>query len=266
MSAVPTDRGDVADEPTVHVRDVGQVRTITMHRTAAANALDDETVTRLRAALRELSPAGIGVVVFRSTARAFCAGFDLSDLESTDDATLLARFVDVELLLQEVAAADALTIACVDGAAIGAGADLVVACDVRLGSSRARFKFPGSRFGLVLGTRRLAQRIGAAQATAVVAGNTAVDADQALASGLLAAVVADGRALEQQATETARSVADLDRPTLRALLERLRPAADPDGDLAALVRSAAPPGLAARVAAFRDRTIAGRDPGGPANG
>jgi enoyl-CoA hydratase len=76
------------------------------------------------------------------------------------------------------------TIAQVKGRAWGAAADLVVACDHRQITPNASFRFPGAQFGLVLGTRRLAQRVGRDHARDLVLTGRTVNAEQAMALGL----------------------------------------------------------------------------------
>ena len=68
---------------------------------------------------------------------------------------------------------------------MGAGADLFAACTHRLVMPGTSFAFPGARgFGLVLGTRRLAHRVGAAQAQDWVVNGSAISTEAALRSGL----------------------------------------------------------------------------------
>jgi len=69
------------------------------------------------------------------------------------------------------------------GRNFGAGADLFVACDVRVAAPGTTFRMPGLRFGLQLGTRRLAQRIGNEAARGVLAESRTLDADAALELG-----------------------------------------------------------------------------------
>jgi enoyl-CoA hydratase/carnithine racemase len=128
-------------------------------------------------------------VVVRSVGRAFCAGMDMGSLEIESDADLLARFVEVELLLSELRCA-AGTMAVVDGAAVGAGADIAAACRVRVGTGRASFRFPGYGFGVLLGTGRLVRLVGASAARSILEGSRTVRAEEARDRGLLTDLVA----------------------------------------------------------------------------
>ena len=126
-----------------------------------------------------------------------------------------------------------------------AGADLLVACEQRLVGSDTTLRFPGAQFGLVLGTRRLAERIGADAARALVLEGGELDATQALALGL-ASRITDTLALALLRTsgDTGRAVRAASRSDLR------------DADLAALVRSAAVPGLQQRITQYRASLLA----------
>jgi enoyl-CoA hydratase/carnithine racemase len=112
---------------------------------------------------------------------------------------------------------------------------------VRVVRPGTTLRFPGARFGLVLGTRRLATRIGADRARRLVIEGGEVDAAQALAWGLAthAEFEADTTLPEPVVdTATAASIRQATRPNEAAAL---------DADLAALVRSAAEPGLRERM-------------------
>jgi enoyl-CoA hydratase len=167
----------------------GGVATVTLSRPGRANALTGAMVDELLDRLAEAEAAGCRVLELRSGEPQFCAGFDLDpDRESTAD--LAWRFLRIGLLLERVRATPMLTVAVVSGAAVGAGADLAAACDVRVGTVRASFRFPGSAFGVVLGTRRLAALVGESTAVRLASTGEKVGAEQALACGLLDALCA----------------------------------------------------------------------------
>ena len=169
-------------------------------------------------------------LVFRGRGRHFCTGFDLSGLESETDATLRARFVALEGLLQAVWHAPVRTVAVATGRAWGAGADLFASCDVRACTPDATFRFPGTAFGIVLGTRRLVELIGWDRARPLVTEGATHDAAAALAAGLATDIV-EGDMEAWLAARCAPPVAD------RLTFATIREAARPDhraGDLASL--------------------------------
>ncbi|WP_165355122.1 enoyl-CoA hydratase/isomerase family protein [Nocardioides oleivorans] len=137
--------------------DRGPVWTVTLDRPTRANALSAELVESLHATLDEVDAARPDALVLRGNARHFAAGFDLGGLEDETDATLVLRFLRIGDLLERLIAAPCTTVAVVEGAAIGAGADLVLACDHRLVDPSVTLRFPGSAFGVALGVLRRAE-------------------------------------------------------------------------------------------------------------
>jgi len=142
-------------------------------------------------------------------------------------------------------------VALVQGRAWGAGADLVVACDVRIANPAATFRFPGPAFGIVLGTRRLAERIGADAARRLTCTTTTVNADDALRLG----IVSDIGDVDIAAARRRLPSIGVDTATLSVIHAATRRDAA-DSDLASLVRSAARSGLGDRIRRYR-RGIAG---------
>jgi enoyl-CoA hydratase/carnithine racemase len=141
-----------------------------------------------------------------------------------------------------------LTLALAHGRNFGAGVDLVGACRLRIASADASFRMPGLKFGLVLGTRRFGAIVGAAQARAILQEARTFDAAQAQAMGFVERVAAPSDWVAAVAAARDAAMA-LDAPSRTALYERLGSEAA-DADLAALVRSAARPGLKDRIATY----------------
>lgn len=228
--------------------DADGLRTLVLDRPDKANALDDALVQGLHDHLDRLGEE-TRVLVVRGAGKHFCAGFDFTDYEARSHGDLVLRFVRINELLARLRKAPYLTIAWVQGAAFGAGADIACSCAVRLGAARARFRFPGPQFGVVLGTRRLVHIVGAGRAREILAGNEELDARQARACGMLDEVV-DEDGPEAIATRIARSMPRLDAEGMKRLLAVTEPDTH-DADLADLVRSVAQPGLHARIARYR---------------
>jgi len=136
------------------------VRTLTLNRPDKANALSDSLVRRVHELLDQVGDE-TRVLVIAGAGRNFCGGFDFDDHEAQSEGDLLLRFVQINELLARLRQLPCATLAWVHGAAFGAGADIACACAFRLGTMRARFRFPGFQFGVALGTRRLIALIGA---------------------------------------------------------------------------------------------------------
>ena len=216
--------------------------TLELARPERGNALGEELVEALLVQVRAaLADDTVHTLVLRGQGRHFCTGLDLSDLQASTDAQWLHRLVRIETLLATVWAAPKRTVAVAQGRAWGAGADLFAACEVRIAQPGTTFRFPGARFGIVLGTRRLAARIGEVHARRLVTEGGELDAAQARAWGL--ADAHDEPPLPEPVV--AGSTAAAIRAATRVGEEAAR-----DADLAALVRSAAEPGLRARIAAY----------------
>lgn len=184
--------------------------------------------------------------MLRGAGRHFCTGLDLTDLATLSDGDLLLRLVRIETLLALLWHAPIRTVALAHGRTWGAGADLFAVCEQRLVSPDTTLRFPGAQFGIVLGTRRLAERIGVDAARALVLEGGELDAPQAMALGLatqLGDTAAELAAPRPDAT-TARAIRSATRDDCR------------DADLAGLVRSAARPGLQSRITAYRARLVA----------
>lgn len=218
------------------------VTTLTLARPERANALAADLVEALLARVQEANADdAVHTLVLRGAGRHFCTGLDLSDLETASDGDLLQRLVRIETLLAALWHAPQRTVAVAQGRAWGAGADLFATCEQRIALAGSSFRFPGALFGIVLGTRRLAERIGTDRARTLVVDGGELDTAQALACGLASTDC-----------ETAPTAPRVDASTARAVRAATR-ADHRDADLAALVRSAAAPGLKARISAYRER-------------
>ena len=269
------------------------IASIELNRPQRGNALSSELVeAALDAVHSACRDSSVHTLMFAGAGRHFCTGFDLDGLDSQSDGDLLLRFARIEALLDAVWRAPVRTVAVAQGRTWGAGADLFAACDLRLAVTGASFRFPGAGFGIVLGTRRLAERVGTERARAWVSDGATIEAAEALACGLASRLIdPPHNAAEaaqptrsrlpgegsEGATDDWRRLAcgpapAIDRDTLAMIRAASRSSGGPggdmlaDADLAALVRSAtssnttgkAGPGLRDRIAAYRDRTRAAR--------
>jgi enoyl-CoA hydratase len=226
----------------VNTRREGGTVTLELARPERGNALGEALVEALIEQLRTpLADDSVHTVVLRGQGRHFCTGLDLSDLEHAGDAQWLHRLVRIETLLATVWSAPKRMVAVAQGRTWGAGADLFAACEVRVALPGTTLRFPGARFGIVLGTRRLAARIGEVRARRLVTEGGELDAQQALQCGL--ADTNEEPVLPEPVVHpfTAAAIRAATRAGEEAALA---------ADLAALVRSAAEPGLRERMRAY----------------
>ncbi|WPZ34374.1 enoyl-CoA hydratase/isomerase family protein [Thalassobaculum sp. OXR-137] len=243
-------------DPVLSTRD-GAVLRLSLNRAERSNALGPDIVEALLTAVEAAPADGVRLIVLAGEGKHFCAGFDLSDLDALSDGDLLLRLVRIETLLQAVYHAPVPTLAVVRGAAMGAGADLVAACRRRIVVGSGRFAFPGAGFGIALGTRRLAGRVGSDKALEIVAGGRRLDQDEALALGLIDAVI-DEDAVAGEIEAYGAMATRLES----GILARVADLTLEDGrarDMAALVASAARPGLKDRVRQYQEEVKRARD-------
>jgi len=224
------------------------VATAWLDRPDRGNALSADATDALMASVSAaLADPSVHTLVLRGRGRHFCTGFDLSALEAETDASLRARFVALERLLQAVWHAPVRTVAFATGRAWGAGADLFASCDIRACAPDATFRFPGSAFGIVLGTRRLVELIGWDRARALVTEGAMHDAAAAKAATLVTDIV-DGDGDAFLAGLATPPVAD------RRTFAMIRAATRPDRrgeDMGTLDASASVPGLVQRIERYR---------------
>jgi len=217
LQQAPTGDGPVL------VRNIApRARELRLNRPDQANALSEELIAALT---REVSAAysdEIGLLVLSGEGKHFCAGLYRdpdSDPVAADHITTAVR---IESLLQLLWSAPFVTVAVIDGAAIGAGAEIAVACDYRVAGETARFAFPGFRLmGVSLGTRRFVETVGADKAFDIVLNNRRLDRDGARAIGL-ATHALDQEATEALVSELAESVAQIERNSIAHLRDALR--------------------------------------------
>ncbi len=228
---------------------VDGVRVLTLNRTDKANALSSDLVRQLLAHVKAAEDEDCSVLVICANGKVFCGGFDFTGYENMSEGDLLLRFVEIEELLQRLRQSSFVSIALVQGAAFGAGADIVASCTYRIGTEASKFRFPGFRFGVALGTRHLSKLIGMQQAREVLLSNATIDAKAALDAGLLTEIT-DPDMLKQKADEISARIGGATRLAQNRILHLTSPQ-DNDSDLAELVRSVSAPGLHDRIARYR---------------
>lgn len=233
----------------LRVESRGTTLLLTLDRPQKMNAL---SATLVEAILREVEAAyrdGTRLLVLQGNGRNFSAGFDFGGFEQQSEGDLVLRFLRLEQLLQAVRHAPFDTLALAHGRNFGAGVDLVGACARRVATADATFRMPGLKFGLVLGTRVFASRVGEARAREVLQASRTFTAEEGLAWGFLGAIAAQDAwpAAIEQATGAAEALA----PDAAARLFAVTTGASHrDADLAELARSASVPGLKARIAEY----------------
>ena len=179
----------------------GAVARIAFNRPARRNALGDGTTRQLLAACGEaIADDAVHVIVITGEGEAFCAGGDFKDTFERGAGRTEAEWRErirsgPNELVRCLARSPKPVIASVNGAAVGGGATIALACDLRIASDRARFAFPFARLGLApeFGcSRLLARAVGFPKAMELLLTADTIDAAEAGRIGLVNEVVAHG--------------------------------------------------------------------------
>lgn len=180
----------------------GGVAVLRLNRPESLNALDRTLVEALGAALEKATadPA-VRAIVIGGEGGAFCSGADLKEaLRELDAGVALGeRLASFQKSIRLIAAAAQPVIAAVDGPAVGFGADLALACDLRVLSERAYFEEKFVAIGLMPdggGTFQLPRLIGFGRALELLLLGERIDARRALELGLTSRVLPPGEHLE----------------------------------------------------------------------
>lgn len=173
----------------------GELATVTIERPDRRNALDAATATELA---ERLSQAGEGarVVIVTGAGKAFCAGGDLEELEAwsskTPEEVSTTLYGSFQQMIRSIRGSDAVYIAAINGAAVGAGMDLALACDLRVAADDARLGQVWVRLGVIPGTggAYLTQYLaGPTKAAELLLTGDLITAEEALAANLVNEVV-----------------------------------------------------------------------------
>jgi enoyl-CoA hydratase len=183
------------------------VALLRLDRPDARNAINTQMLEEM---LGHLASArdddAVRVVVISSTDHmGLSAGADVR--EQLDEAGRLRRMELFARLYDELTGFPKPTVAACHGACVGGGAEIAVACDLRVGGSNLRLRFPGAALGVPVGPARLATLCGLSVAKYLLLTGKDVDADMAYRWGLVHKV-APAPATEDAALQLAASVAD----------------------------------------------------------
>ncbi len=180
------------------------VTRLALNRPRVRNALDLEAVRSLIEAVTCLVDP---VAVLTSTHEGmFCAGADLSVADS--ERALVSDLLYE--LYEKMVSSPVVIIAAVDGPAVGGGAQLLLASDVRMASPAARIRFAGPGHGLAVGTWGLPSLIGRGGALDAMLTMRTIAAEEAHSMGLVDRLVSAAD-LRSSAVELAEAIAGLDR-------------------------------------------------------
>ena len=203
-------------ESFVKVEVRGRVGLLTLNRPQVLNALSNEVIDELSAAVRAFeADDGIGAMVLTGSQKAFAAGADISAMSDW-------TYMDVYKADYLGGNWDALRrirkpiIAAVSGYALGGGCELAMLCDFIIAAENAKFGQPEIKLGVIPGyggTQRLPRAVGKAKAMDLVLTARMMDAVEAERAGLVARIVPVERLLDE-ALEAAATIASMPLPAV----------------------------------------------------
>lgn len=226
-------RGDV------HLEVEAGVAVVTIDRPEVRNAIGFATVDELGTALDQVADSGAGVVVLRGGGdRAFVSGGDLKELGAVrthDAAVEMAR--RARRVLDRVATFPVPVIAALNGHALGGGAEVAIAADIRIAADDVKIGFNQVSLGIMPawgGAERLAQVVGRGRALLAITTGDLYDADAAKDLGLIDIVVpradfdCEWRALAERMAALAPGTTSAVKAVLGAAIPAARPELESD--------------------------------------
>ncbi|MFI5626521.1 enoyl-CoA hydratase/isomerase family protein [Nocardioides sp. NPDC051685] len=199
----------------------GEVEILRLNRPEKRNALDTPTLHLLNDALRELSEdSDVRAVVLSTTSPdAFCAGADVTEpLDAAGGVARMEAFAELYRLVEQVPVP---TIAVCVGNCVGAGAEIIAGCDLRVAGDNLKLAWAGARLGVPVGPARLTQLVGLSRAKELIYTGRPVGADEAVAIGL-AQRTAPADEAEAVALDLAGLIARQSSDGIRILKEMFR--------------------------------------------
>ena len=243
----------------VEVTIADRVATLTLNNPAERNTLTAPMVAEIIAAMDEVeADDGIGALVVTGAAPAFCAGANLGNLAESSEHSLGSIY---EGFLR-IARSPLPTLAAVNGAAVGAGMNLALGCDVRIAARRAKFDTRFLQIGIHPGgghTWMLRRIVGPQTAMAAVVFGEVMDGAEAERVGLVHRCVDDdqllgaAQAMAARAATVPRELAVIVKQTIQDMADIGNHPAAVQRELDPQIWSTRQPWFAERIAALRQR-------------
>ncbi|MBU8919809.1 enoyl-CoA hydratase/isomerase family protein [Bacillus sp. FJAT-29953] len=170
----------------------GSIGVIKINRPSVRNALDQDTITEMEEGFEALErDDSIGVIVFTGTGdKAFAAGADINQVHGYQPMDAIG--FGMSRFYQKVESCSKVTIAAVNGYALGGGSELALSCDIRIASENAKFGLPELNLAVIPaagGTQRLTRLIGKSRALDLILTGDMITAQEAKEIGLVSLVV-----------------------------------------------------------------------------
>lgn len=192
---------------------------IRLERPERMNALGVATVAALERAVIDAQAEGARVILLRGSGKAFCAGADLKERQGMDLAGKLAHNAGIRRAIDTLAGARCVTIAVINGLALGGGTEMALGCDLRIAASGVSMGLTESRIGAFPGaggTQRLPRIVGVARALQLMFTGEPVTSEVALSMNLVNEVVPADQ-LDARALALAQVIASRSSTALAAI-------------------------------------------------
>jgi enoyl-CoA hydratase len=172
----------------------GDICTVTINRPEVMNPLNRQVFKDLEQVLDEIAADdSLSVVIVTGAGdKSFVAGADIAEMRDMPPAEAYALSTRAHRVFDKLENLPMPTIAAVNGFALGGGTEVVLSCDIRIASDRAKFSAPEVSLGITPGfggTQRLPRAIGSAKALELMLTGRMIDAQEAAAMGLVNRVV-----------------------------------------------------------------------------
>lgn len=203
------------------LRREGRVGILQLNRPAQLNALNDELMDALGAALLDMdADDAIGCIIVTGSSKAFAAGADISAMQSKTymeafRQNFIGRNWETILRVRKP------VIAAVAGYALGGGCELAMMCDFIIAADNAKFGQPEIKLGIIPGaggTQRLPRAVSKSKAMDMVLTGRMMDAVEAERAGLVSRIVPLEK-LEEEAIAAATVIAGMSLPSVMAAKE-----------------------------------------------
>jgi enoyl-CoA hydratase len=211
---------------TLKVETADGIRVLTVHRPEKLNALNEEVMTALDAAIDQARrDEAVGVVIVTGAGeKSFIAGADIGELSKLSPLGGRDHSRKGQAVVAKLENLGKPVIAAVNGYALGGGCELALACTIRIASENARFGQPEVKLGIIPGyggSQRLARIVGEGRAMQLCLTAEQIDAAEAHRIGLVNKVVPAGQALAA-AKEMAKAILANGPIACRLVLEAIR--------------------------------------------
>jgi enoyl-CoA hydratase/carnithine racemase len=208
----------------IKIEDENSLRLVTLNRPDSRNALNAAMRARLQDALAEVNgDPSLRAVVVTGAGKAFCAGQDLAEARAFDPDDAEDWVAGLRDFLASFRDLDKPCVAAVNGVAAGAGFQVALLCDMRIGHAGTRMGQPEINAGLasVIGVHLMGLTLGHAQTRDLALTGRLVDSEEALRLGLLTRVVPQEVVLDE-AIAAALDLAGRPPNAMRLTKQRLR--------------------------------------------